>query len=444
MNLAGSRGLSEPNAATRFTVLLPVQRPPAMLPCAIETVLAQSVKEFELLIIGDGAPDETIACARTYAERDPRVKVLPFAKGLGCGEAHRHVALADAMGRNVAHIADDDLWFPNHLEEMEKLLQTVDFGHLAHVNVNGRGFEILFGDLASSRLRERMLAETYNILGDTVAGYRLDAYRLLPEGWAPAPVRDYPDLKMWRKFLRQNDLAFGTRAVVTALIFPTEVRRNLSLEDRARELRQWQRRIADPAQRQEIVQEAWHSLMRDCMQMDDDRRARLKVIEAMDAQFKALARTNYHPLRPNSQIDFSERGNSFLYTASGWSFPEEGFRWTDGEAASIHCQLGPLSNGDSAVIRLRASAFGDRQRVAVVVDGKQATELTLDAMIRDYDIPVQLPHLTGASNSEIRFQLPDAHSPASRGLSPDERKLGIAVTSIAFLSSPAGREMGGT
>ena len=41
-----------------------------MLPFAIESVLAQSVHEFELLIICDGAPPETIACARDYAGRD--------------------------------------------------------------------------------------------------------------------------------------------------------------------------------------------------------------------------------------------------------------------------------------------------------------------------------------------------------------------------------------
>ncbi len=39
-----------------FTVLLPVIRPPALLPYAIESVLAQSERDFVLCVIGDGPP----------------------------------------------------------------------------------------------------------------------------------------------------------------------------------------------------------------------------------------------------------------------------------------------------------------------------------------------------------------------------------------------------
>src|SRR6202035_4475341 len=82
----------------RFTVLLPVHRPPALLPFAIETVLAQEVDDFELFVICDGAPAETAACARDYARRDKRVRVFTFAKGERHGEAYRHQALTQAGG----------------------------------------------------------------------------------------------------------------------------------------------------------------------------------------------------------------------------------------------------------------------------------------------------------------------------------------------------------
>ena len=116
-----------------FTVLLPITRPPFMLPFAIESVLAQSVLEFELFIICDGAPPDTVACARDFARRDTRVKVFPFPKGQRHGEAHRHTVLEGAAGRYVAQIADDDLWFPDHLAELEILLSKSDFGNLLHV-----------------------------------------------------------------------------------------------------------------------------------------------------------------------------------------------------------------------------------------------------------------------------------------------------------------------
>ena len=82
-----------------------------MLPFAIESVLAQSVLEFELFIICDGAPAlYSVACARDFACLDTRVKVFPFPKGQRHGEAHRDTVLGRAAGRYVAQIADDYLW----------------------------------------------------------------------------------------------------------------------------------------------------------------------------------------------------------------------------------------------------------------------------------------------------------------------------------------------
>ncbi len=98
-----------------FTVLLPVLRPPDLLPFAIETVLAQTLSDFELCVVCDGAPSETADCARQYGERDPRVKVFAFEKGERHGEAHRHTVLEQSSARYVTHMSDDDLWFPDYL-----------------------------------------------------------------------------------------------------------------------------------------------------------------------------------------------------------------------------------------------------------------------------------------------------------------------------------------
>jgi glycosyltransferase involved in cell wall biosynthesis len=202
----------------RFTVLLPVHRPPAMLPCAIETVLAQSHADLELFVICDGAPEATAACAREYAARDPRATVLVFPKGERHGEAYRHRALDRATGEYVAHIADDDLWLPNHLASLEKLLATVDFGHVLHVMIHPDGqVEALPADLAEPEQRQRLLTELFNRFGLSFGAYRLDAYRRLPEGWAPGPDSVWSDLHMWRKFLRHPGLRYGTHLGITAV-----------------------------------------------------------------------------------------------------------------------------------------------------------------------------------------------------------------------------------
>jgi glycosyltransferase involved in cell wall biosynthesis len=245
-----------------FTVLLPVHRSPELLPSAIESVLSQTAGALELFVICDGAPESTVACAQRYASTDPRVRVFSFSKGERFGEANRHVALKEASGRYVAHIADDDLWMPNHLEEMAELLQDADFGNTLHVSVlpNERLW-LLPCDLSRPELRERMLREKFNRFGLSFGGYRLDAYRRLPVGWSPAPASLWTDLHMWRKFLRCDDLRFATRMTVTALCFLSSYRADLSLEERAAEHRDWFRRVQREPERRRIVEAAWRSLV---------------------------------------------------------------------------------------------------------------------------------------------------------------------------------------
>ena len=240
-----------------FTILLPVHRPPAMLPFAINSVLAQERRDFELFVICDGAPPETVACAQEFAARDPRVRVFPLPKGERNGELHRDQALREAGGKFVCQLGDDDLWLPDHLGEMAKLLEDVDFGHLPQVEVTPDGLlKIQRGTLCDVGVRQTMLTKRFNIFGPTVAGYRLDAYRSLPQRWSPAPP-DFPsDLFMWRKFLAQGGLRFGARIAVTSLKFSNSSRAGWSIEQRREELAAWVARLSIPGEHERIVQAA--------------------------------------------------------------------------------------------------------------------------------------------------------------------------------------------
>jgi glycosyltransferase involved in cell wall biosynthesis len=237
-----------------FTVLLPVHRPPALLPFAIASVQAQSRGDFELFVICDGAPPETAAVARECADLDPRIRVFEHPKGERNGEAYRHQALENARGRYVCQIADDDLWLPNHLAEIARLLRRVDFGHISMVWVqpNG-GIAVDPHSLADRAVRERMLRGKRNFFGPTTVGYRLSAYRALPEGWSPAPPGIASDLFMWRKFLARPELRTGTRYAITSAHFASPYRAGWSMEQRAAEIREWSQRLADPVFRASFV-----------------------------------------------------------------------------------------------------------------------------------------------------------------------------------------------
>ena len=246
-----------------FTVLLPINRPPELLPLAIESVLAQKDAIFELFVVCDGAPISTIECAKSYARRDKRIHVFPFEKGERHGEAHRHSVLKEAKGPFVAQLGDDDLWFPDHLSTLGRLLERVDFGNLIQVELAyDTSIQVHLGDLADLEIRRRMLNEKFNFFGPTVAGYRLSAYKRLPIGWSPAPADLWTDLHMWRKFLIRDDLTFGTSFSIQSVKFSAEQRKAMSLSERAVEIANWVRFFADARGRDEFIECGFKAALR--------------------------------------------------------------------------------------------------------------------------------------------------------------------------------------
>ena len=248
-----------------------------MLPYAIESVLAQERRDFELFVICDGAPPETAEIARSYAVNDPRVQVFEHPKGERHGEAYRDQALQRARGKFICQIGDDDLWFPNHLEEISRLLNHCDFGNLPQLEVTPNGMmEIGPGDLAEARIRQLMLTERFNFFGPTVAGYRIEAYRALPIGWSPAPPDLPTDLFMWRKFLAQDGLRFASRFALTSLKFVAAARKKWPLEQRRREVATWSARLSNDVDRDLIAQSALCSLSQSAL----ENRARISALES--------------------------------------------------------------------------------------------------------------------------------------------------------------------
>lgn len=237
-----------------FTILLPVHRPPAMLPYAIASVQAQKRQDFELFVICDGAPPETAELARRCATEDPRIQVFEHPKGERHGEAYRHRALREARGQYVCQISDDDLWLPAHLTEIGKLLRSVDFGNISMVWLQPNGKSVVDRhDLSDPEIRRRMMQQTWNFFGPTTVGYRLSAYRTLPDGWSPAPQGLPSDLFMWRKFLARTELRVGTRLAVTSAHFAAAYRKDWTDAQREAEIRHWAGRLADPAFRRSFA-----------------------------------------------------------------------------------------------------------------------------------------------------------------------------------------------
>jgi hypothetical protein len=98
----------------RVTVLLVTCNDEPFLAAAIDSVLAQTFTNFELLIVDDASTDRSRAVAAAY--RDPRMRVVANPTNLGAG-ASRNRGLATNASEYVAELDGNDICFPERLAE---------------------------------------------------------------------------------------------------------------------------------------------------------------------------------------------------------------------------------------------------------------------------------------------------------------------------------------
>ena len=98
------------------SVIIPAYNLEGYLDTCLQSVLAQTLGNFEAIVVDDGSTDGTPGLLRRYAERDPRIIVVST-PNRGVARA-RETGIARAQGKYIAFLDGDDFWEPRMLEEM--------------------------------------------------------------------------------------------------------------------------------------------------------------------------------------------------------------------------------------------------------------------------------------------------------------------------------------
>jgi hypothetical protein len=104
----------------KITILMPTYNAGRYLRPAIESVLAQTFTDFELLIIDDQSTDGSLAVLNAYD--DPRIRVVQNEQNIGLVRS-RNNGLRLASGEYIAVLDADDVTLPNRLEEQVRCLR---------------------------------------------------------------------------------------------------------------------------------------------------------------------------------------------------------------------------------------------------------------------------------------------------------------------------------
>src|SRR5688572_16829702 len=96
----------------RVSVIIPAHEAADYLASTLRTVVAQSVPDWEAIVVDDASSDGTAEAAEGI---DPRIRVFRSERNLGPAGA-RNLALEHAQGELLALLDADDAWEPHYLE----------------------------------------------------------------------------------------------------------------------------------------------------------------------------------------------------------------------------------------------------------------------------------------------------------------------------------------
>ncbi|MEM9927833.1 MAG: glycosyltransferase family 2 protein [Cyanobacteria bacterium P01_D01_bin.50] len=122
----------------KISVIIPVYNAEKYVAATIQSVLSQTYENFEILIIDDGSPDNSIEICKLF--KDSRIKIIhQLNRGL---PGARNTGIRNAQGDYLAFLDADDIWLPEKLEKHVEHLNNsptvgISFCYSAVINEKG-------------------------------------------------------------------------------------------------------------------------------------------------------------------------------------------------------------------------------------------------------------------------------------------------------------------
>ncbi|NKC02937.1 glycosyltransferase family 2 protein [Brucella haematophila] len=185
--------------APLFSILMPTHSRLDVIRYAIQSILNQSVSDFELLVVGDGCAPGTADVVHAFD--DPRIRFFDLPKAPHFGYANRNIALRQSRGRFIAFMADDDLVLPDHLAILRDGLDSGSaLAYTQAVWVSTDGVAAPF--LTNLELQDELeiFMNQWNSIPASCFAYRAD---ILPkrDAW-PEDVASAADWRLWHAIIK--------------------------------------------------------------------------------------------------------------------------------------------------------------------------------------------------------------------------------------------------
>lgn len=172
---------------------------------AVTSVLNQTYKNFELLIIDDCSKDNTLSIAENFKQKDNRVKIIKNEKNSGVSYTRKH-GLEEANGEWIAVLDNDDAWDTDKLEKQIRLQKETggDLLYTGSAFMDNDGNPIDWYLHAPQKIEYKQLLKQ-NLISNSSSLVRKELY----EKYYVSDDCMHEDFAVWLGILKSGKCAYG-------------------------------------------------------------------------------------------------------------------------------------------------------------------------------------------------------------------------------------------
>ena len=187
------------------SIITPTYNSSKFIEECINSVICQTHKNWEMIIVDDCSTDDTTQIITKYSKNDNRIKVIHLEENVGAAEA-RNIAIKESKGKYIAFLDSDDLWNEDKLKKQLSFMKenNIAFSFTSYQPMSENGIE------KYSIIKAPYQMDYHSYLKNTIIGcLTVVIDREKTGNFKMQNIRSSHDMALWLLIMKRGFSAYG-------------------------------------------------------------------------------------------------------------------------------------------------------------------------------------------------------------------------------------------
>ena len=111
----------------KVSIIIPCFNSETTIGSTIDSVIAQSFTDWEIIVVDDSSTDNSPAIIKSYIAHNDRIRYFKTLTNSGSPSLPRNIGIEQSRGRYIAFLDSDDLWLPQKLEDQVRFMENNEY-----------------------------------------------------------------------------------------------------------------------------------------------------------------------------------------------------------------------------------------------------------------------------------------------------------------------------